>query len=513
MVPIEFLPRPDETMTTVTFNFSPSPQQTTRATDENAVSKIQLLLVGADGQRYYFVPGEKTFLVESIKRGRYEVYAVANHPDIIKDYSAGTLAGLTSGYKDSDERIVMSFRGTADFSVSASSKYAVNLVRTVAKLRFNVKAADNVTINKMTLCNVPTASRIFPQAISAGSYSEKAIGVPADGTFTILMPENLAGTVPTITDQRDRTAAKSPATATYLLIEGEVVVETPAQYGTGIIYDRKKFESRVYLGSNTSTDFNVRRNNDYKIEINVAGDLTTDYRIELYDVGYTVMETLSPDGKHIINDTGIAHFVDVMPYVNKGGTGSWSSGSVAVKCVVENITKGMHIEAYYGYTIKRETNAAAGTITAYGTIPVGGDLKMRLYANEDPVYTPQTYPRYTLTFTAQDGSTAEYKRELRFANKFEVRTHQPGSNDYISRPKKANITSTQNVCFIPTSDWMHRVWHAEKTLRLTIEPLPGYTFRGWYSDYWCKPEALIGTCATVDIQITKSYQSIYAWVE
>lgn len=513
MVPIEFLPQPDETMTTVTFNFSPSPQQTSRATDENAVSKIQLLLVGDGGQRYYFVPGEKTFLVESIKRGRYDVYAVANFPDIVKDYSANTLAGLTAGYKDGDERIVMSFRGTADFSVGASSKYAVNLARTVAKLRFKVTAADNVTISKMTLCNVPSGAIMFPNQYStAVSTDMKVMPMPGGNSFSVYAPENLAGTVASITDQKDRTTANAPTNATYLLIEGEVVVETPAQYGTSVTYDRKKFESRVYLGSNTSTDFNVRRNWDYRIEINIASDLTSDYRITPYTVGYRIVENRTPDRQFIWNGFGVMPSVTIHPYFS-------GSGQVSFKCVVEGHSREMQV---IGSTLNIKTDTATGAITASGTLDANKKEEKIELKYDAWNFTPENSRiKYTLTFTDTAGETTEYSKELRFANRSIINVEPQYGLSYFE--KTATITAVSDAYI----DEQFRVYegsgsihqnfinHAEKNLVLTANPLPGYIFKGWYKEgppYQTKNRISTEPTVTLSIPRRDGY-SFYARVE
>ncbi len=488
----------DETI--VTFSFAPDqPAIATRALDENKITDLQLLLIGADGTRYFFRPGEKTYFVASIKRDVYKVYACTNVPLSIESMNEAVLALLfTPLYSDTDSSMVMSFTGTADFTAGKSNSYSVKLVRTVAKLRFNVNAASNVTITSMSLQNAPRQTKLFPQANPGNSFAERIIGLPSSGSFTVYMPENLAGTVSSITNQRQRTAANAPANATYLLFEGEVTGATNINWTV----NRRKFEIVVYLGSNVTNDFNVRRNYDYRVNIDIASDLTTDTRIEHSGVGYTTVERLTPDGKFVWCGFGTVPFVDINPY-NRG------NGQVSFKLVISGYSREMQIQAS-AFTVTTASQTGPATVT--GTLAAGKEGKIKLYYDGWNFSPVNSRVNYTLTFTDGSGNVTEYKRELRFANRSHVYIQPQYGLDYTE--KIADVTTPDGYIGDSYNDSHYEVFHGEKDLELTIHPMPGYTFKGWYTDAPPYTTNRISTEETIILPVgRRDAVKVYARVE
>ncbi len=357
----------------------------------------------------------------------------------------------------------MSFRAVADFTAGASSAYAVRLVRTVAKLRFNVTAAPNVTITGMTLRTIPTSSPLFTGGYVGKNYSNSVTIDPASRSFALYMPENLAGINTAITDPTGRTAGKAPSNATYLLIEGKVV--SPKGRDT---LEERDFESRVYLGGNTTSDFNVRRNYDYRIDINIAADLSTDTRITHSEVGYTAVERRTPDGKFIWCGFGATPFVTISPYYN-------GSGSVDFKCVVTGYSREMQVKAT---TLKTVGDGLSPQIVTSGTLTAGQKETVTLSYDAWNLAPVNSRIKAVMTFTTPDGTVTEYEREWRFANRSHVYIEPQYGTDY--NEKTAEIT-TPDGCIEMSSDRHAMIYHAEKNLQLTVHPLPGYTFKGWYS--------------------------------
>ena len=85
--------------------------------------------------------------------------------------------------------------------------------------------------------------------------------------------ENPQGTVPSITDQRDKNADNAPACASYLMIR--------ATRGSRIL------DYRIYLGENNTTDFNVGRNTAHTLDITISGDNEVDTRVHGYTLSVT----------------------------------------------------------------------------------------------------------------------------------------------------------------------------------------------------------------------------------
>lgn len=75
---------------------------------------------------------------------------------------------------------------------------------------------------------------------------------------------NMQGMVPSITDQRQKSPENAPANASYLLIRAVRGSKVLAYY--------------VYLGSNNTSDFNVRANVHYRLNISILGDKEVDTR-------------------------------------------------------------------------------------------------------------------------------------------------------------------------------------------------------------------------------------------
>ncbi len=487
----------DETV--VTFNFSIIPQKSlsTRATDESAISKIQLLLIGENGLRYYFVLGNEKFVLASIARGRYDVWAIANYADIIKDYQPATLGHLAAAYCEYDENIVMSFNDAVNFTAGSPSLYHVKFIRTVAKLRFNVQTAPNVTVTGLSLCNVPERVGLFSPINQGNGFSNREIYVPSDGAFTAYMPENLAGTVSSIIG---RTADRAPAGAMYLLIEGKM--EYDHDKGRSVVGE-KNFECRIYLGGNTTGDFNIRRNTDYRIDVNIRGDLTSDYRIESALVGYTTRELRSPDGEFIWCGFGNTPSVTISPYYLGEGTANF-------KCVIEGFSREIRVSAS-GYNMVRDTQ----TITITGTVTAGRERIIYVY-NDLWNFTPENHRLYyTMTFTEPDGTETGYKRELRFANRSIVYVEPQYGLRY--NEKLADITSPHGYVKTTFDGYSQHteVYHAERSIELTVHPLPGFTFIGWYrSAPPYKNENLITTEPTVTLAVgRRDGVAIYARVQ
>ena len=82
-----------------------------------------------------------------------------------------------------------------------------------------------------------------------------------------LLP-NMQGMVAAITDQRQKNPENAPANASYLLIRAVRGSKILAYY--------------IYLGGNNTSDFNVRANTHYRLNISILGDSEVDTRISSY---------------------------------------------------------------------------------------------------------------------------------------------------------------------------------------------------------------------------------------
>jgi uncharacterized repeat protein (TIGR02543 family) len=352
-----------------------------------------------------------------------------------------------------------------------------------------VKAATNVKITRMTLNRMPSGATLFPKQAMGTNFSDNVTVSPdGNGSFTVYMPENCSGTVASIKDQTGRTSDKAPNAATYLKIEGELTGPTDV----GWIVDKKRFESVVYLGSDTAGDFNIHRNNDYLIDINIRGDLTNDYRIATSRAGYEIGDQWTPDRKFLLGES-----VPFTLYFNGSG-----SETVSYKCVFEGNSLSKLTVGWKALT----GNSVSGTIAA------GKNVALDIVNNED-LYTSENHRvKCTLTFTDSSGATTEYIEELRFSNRTGVQTLPiygvPPSE------KTANVICSPDDSIVQNTSNSYTLYHAKRSIELSIEPLPGYTFKGWYSGYPFKSEGIISTSPKVTVTVPrKSTFSVYARIE
>ena len=149
----------------------------------------------------------------------------------------------------------------------------VTLRRIVARidLKLSVAAAlaGRITLSSAQVVSAPNTGLYFADNALASdgkliSYPKIALtGSSLTRSFYLL--ENLQGKVSSITSQIQRDRTKAPARATYIHIEGQA--------------SGKKLDYYVYLGENTTDDFNVRRNKRYTLNAVVSGENTIDTRV------------------------------------------------------------------------------------------------------------------------------------------------------------------------------------------------------------------------------------------
>lgn len=146
----------------------------------------------------------------------------------------------------------------------------LRLKRLAAKLTIN-KPTYNVTINnevyklqQMQLQGIPTNFTILPDPDENGYYPSlldqfKTIvlsGTDLDSDYSCWVPANVRGTNPAASSDEYRTKANAP--------DGSSFIQFVAVNQNDV---KKKLNYRVYMGGNSSTDFNIRENTDYTFTV------------------------------------------------------------------------------------------------------------------------------------------------------------------------------------------------------------------------------------------------------
>ena len=285
-----------ESRVVFTFNTAGATVITSRAVNENATGAVHFFLFGTINY-YFLVEQGKNTLTTEILAGDYDVYAVTNCSAIHAGMGKSELESLTFNgvEQDGQGRIPMSCKERIQVTQGDVFSCTINLVRAVAKVAFNVSvvASCDVEIVGYMVCNIPDKGNLF--AIE-GNVAREIPGAVYDNTAlfelanvkmfqqTFYLPENHRGQV--AGSEKHRSRSRAPENATYLLImgrSGEFVVDY-----------------WVFLGNNTTTDYNVTRNTNYVYNVTIQGTNVDDYRVTYYnpslDIETETTVALAEDG-------------------------------------------------------------------------------------------------------------------------------------------------------------------------------------------------------------------------
>ncbi|MEF2793658.1 MAG: hypothetical protein U0N09_12985, partial [Alistipes dispar] len=276
----------------------------------------------------------------------------------------------------------------------------------------------------------------------------KLSGQQATGN-SYLLP-NRQGTVSSITDQRQKNPDNAPANASYLLIRAVRGSKVLAYY--------------IYLGGNNTSDFNVRANCHYRINISILGDKEVDTRISSYAVNVHDTYEENAIGGYCIYNPSQMLAVEI-------------DGSPAP------LTLRGHIGVIQG---------DAGSFCLNGT-PVSEGRDLTLPEQPGPNvfgvnYKPEIYTAansqvaYTVTVGDDAGFAQSFDIEHRFANRLDVYIHPATAENGNGTAAVAGALYDAETSSL-THDRV--VLCHEKGCMLTAVPDAGYRFEGWYasSDY------------------------------
>lgn len=272
-------------------NFGLSEQTVvTRTTDENALRDLNIWLVKENGQSYHTYT-KSIVLYLDVEPGDYTAYVLANLHENAGDKSADELAAFALPAYGFGDDLPMSARcGLSVYPASPGDMYVaptIELTRGVARIDYSVKmdTPEPIELLSLRFCNLPDSSRPFAtEGESTGGKFRESQEIDLKGLTAysgrIYMGENLQGSVAGITDPKYKCPANAPLNATYLLIRGKS--------------GEKVLDYRVYLGENSTSDFNVRRNTAHTMNITILGENTVDTRISAYTVDVWQEEPVCP---------------------------------------------------------------------------------------------------------------------------------------------------------------------------------------------------------------------------
>ena len=225
-----------------------------RAADEEALRDLNFYLLDADGNvvqhRYQSSP---TLRFECLP-GNYLLRIAANMGRDLGENPASE--DFTVTHADEYDTLPMSYEG--EVSIPSSDETVtlptVEVQRVVAKITYNISVAPDagdIRLHSVQPVNLPDRVPVFDP-----------------GPFYML--PNLQGEVPSIADQRDKGPANAPADATFLRIRA--------------LRGSKVLDYYIYPGGNNTSNFDIRANTHYRLDIMIRGDAEVDTRIRAYTV-------------------------------------------------------------------------------------------------------------------------------------------------------------------------------------------------------------------------------------
>ena len=458
----------------------PDPMMTVTRADEATIRDLNFYLYDDNGNvvlhRYQSSP---TLRFECLP-GSYRMRIAANMGRDLGENPASD--DFTVSHADEYDVLPMSYEGDVTINSSSGGVLALPAVkvwRCVAKVSYTiaVKPAD-IELCSVQLLSVLRSVSVFDMAAAPSDDSDdymecpetELLGQQAVGDCYLL--PNMQGIVASITDQRQKNPDNAPANASYLLIRAVRGSKVLAYY--------------IYLGGNNTSDFNVRANCHYRLNISILGDNEVDTRISSYAVNVHDSYEENVIGGYCIYNPSQMLAVEI-------------DGSPAP------LTLRGHIGVIQG---------DAGSFCLNGS-PIGDGCELTLTEQPGPNvfsvnYAPGIYTAansqvaYTVTVGDDAGFAQSFDIGHRFANRLDVYIHPATAEN-----GNGTVAVAGALYDAETSSLTHDrvVLCHEKGCTLTAVPDAGYRFEGWYasSDY----RTLLSTSASYAYVPTSSEAAIF----
>lgn len=222
----------------------------------------------------------------TLPAGTYRIYAIGNAGTDLGEMDETALLGLRTpqtGITEFDGEQGMYMAGKQTVNVAGPTKVELTLKRLAAKISAKIRIDDALKdaclVHFIPVC-APSDCSVFAEN-RLKSKDDPCLSLPyIDFSLVGLREfspeyyqyENMQGINSAITDPRDRFDGKAPAWASCLAIR--------------IRYKGVYYDYNVYLGGNTTSDFNIRRNTCYHYDITIMGTNPNDLRVSKTEITF-----------------------------------------------------------------------------------------------------------------------------------------------------------------------------------------------------------------------------------
>ena len=257
---------------------------------EKSVADMNLYLFSETLDKHYFFSPCSASLDMSVPPGTYELYLIANAGS---DLGAMTRQEVDNyrcqiaaeGDIEKNGRLMMYARQSV--TIENDTNLSVALVRLTAKveIRYSVASgAGALTLKSIQVKSAPTGVRVFDRNRAATAVTNYAAHTLSSntGTLTAYVLENCKGVNSSVTSQALKDSAHAPQNSTYVVIKG--------------YYADKAVAYTVYLGENATSDFNVRENRHYVLNVQIFGANPGDCRVSVSEMTLTPLNATYPLG-------------------------------------------------------------------------------------------------------------------------------------------------------------------------------------------------------------------------
>lgn len=272
-------PPPSETEVAVQIRLVVDDMMATRSIDENAIADVNIYLYSSKkNYHFYYAENAPSFELQVLP-GEYTLCVITNmHKDM------GLMSNsLLIQQKYYIEKMQNDIPMTASMKigiVGAMTLPAIEVTRIAAKITYGITVDDAVAsaikLRSVQFCNAPSMTVMFGTGSSSTNktyyYDDVVVDIYNDKIYTgdYYMLDNCQGEVSSITDPKDKSPENAPECATYMriLADGE---------------NGKILEYIVYLGENSTSNFDVKKNTKHTMNLVIKGENEIDNRVTVYE--------------------------------------------------------------------------------------------------------------------------------------------------------------------------------------------------------------------------------------